>query len=215
MQNIGAYGVELKEVFESLEAYQVKTGEMHTFKWNDCKFGYRYSIFKGDLRDQFVITSVTFKLSKRPKFNVAYGDLRRTLTAMGVEELSIRAISEAVIEIRQSKLPDPADIGNAGSFFKNPVIERALFEALEAAYPGIPCYPVSEDWVKIPAAWLIERCGWKGKRRGDIGVHEKQALVLVNYGGGKGREVVKLSEMIRESVQKTFAIDLQREVNVV
>ena len=214
MQNIGAYGVELKDVFESLEAYTVKTGQVRTFYSQQCKFGYRYSVFKGEFKDKFIITSVTLKLDKKPKFSVEYGDIRRVLASKGVKELTIADISEAIVEIRQSKLPDPAVIGNAGSFFKNPIIEIELFEALQAAYTDIPNFPVSDKWVKIPAAWLIDRCGWKGKRRGDIGVHDKQALVLVNHGGGKGKELLKLSGMIQDSVQKKFGVELQREVNV-
>ncbi len=215
MQNIGAYGVELKEIFHSLEAYDVKTGDRRVFDKDECKFGYRYSIFKGELKDKFVITSVTFRLSKKPKFNIEYEPLKHSLDQLGADELSVRAISEAVIQIRQSKLPDPVVIGNAGSFFKNPVIERPHFEALEAVFPGIPQFPISEKWVKVPAAWLIDQCGWKGKRRGDIGVHDKQALVLVNHGGGRGKEILKLSEMIQKSVQNKFGIDLHREVNVI
>ncbi len=215
MQNIGAYGVELKEIFDSLEAYEIKTGRTRKFKNIDCKFGYRYSVFKGELKDKFVITSVTFKLSKNPKFNIDYAGLRQKIHQLGYEELSVKAISEAVIEIRQSKLPDPAMIGNAGSFFKNPIIEKPHFEALEALYPGIPQFPVSEDWIKVPAAWLIDQCGWKGKRRGDVGVHENQALVLVNYGTGTGSEIFKLSNMIKSSVEKKFGIELHREVNVI
>ena len=215
MQNIGAYGVELKEIFESLDAYEIKTGKMRKFNNRDCQFGYRYSVFKGDLRDKFIITGATFKLAKQPKFNVEYAGIRQSLSQLGYDELSVRAVSEAVIHIRESKLPDPATIGNAGSFFKNPIVERPFFEALEAAYPGIPQFPVSEDWVKVPAAWLIDQCGWKGKRRGDVGVHENQALVLVNYGSGTGREIFKLSEMIMKSVQKKFGVELHREVNVI
>lgn len=215
MQNIGAYGVELKEVFESLEAYEISSGKTRTFTEKDCQFGYRYSVFKGNSKDQFIITSVTFKLAKQPRFNTEYAGIRQQLDQMGCDELSVKAISEAVIQIRMKKLPDPSVIGNAGSFFKNPVVERPFFDALEAAFPGIPQFPVSEDWVKVPAAWLIDQCGWKGKRRGDVGVHEKQALVLVNYGGGSGKEVFRLSEMIRESVQKKFGVELHREVNVI
>jgi UDP-N-acetylmuramate dehydrogenase len=215
IQNIGAYGVELKNIFESLEAYERNTGKILTFTKDECKFGYRYSVFKGNLKDKFIITSVTFKLSKVPKFNIEYGAIRQTLDELGYDELSIRAISEAVIHIRQSKLPDPAEIGNAGSFFKNPIIELLHYEALKEAYPSIPSFPVSVKWVKIPAGWLIEKCGWKGKRRGDVGVHQNQALVLVNYGQGRGRDILKLSEMIQETVQRKFGIDLQKEVNVI
>ncbi len=214
MQNIGAYGVELKDVFHSLEAYNVKSGEIRSFSSRECKFGYRYSIFKGDAKDKYVITSVTLKLSKKPKFNIEYGAIRTILEKNGVDQLSIKAVSDAVIEIRQSKLPDPAVIGNAGSFFKNPIIEMDHYEALQAAFPNIPSFPVSDHWIKVPAAWLIDQCGWKGKKRGDIGVHEDQALVLVNYGGGKGSEILKLSSIIVDSVSRKFGVDLQREVNI-
>ncbi|MFY0685724.1 MAG: UDP-N-acetylmuramate dehydrogenase [Cyclobacteriaceae bacterium] len=215
MQNIGAYGVEIKEVFDSLEAYNVKSGKLHEFTNSDCKFGYRHSVFKGELKNKFIITSVVFKLYKKPRFKLDYGAIRKTLDEMGYNEVSTRAISEAVIKIRQSKLPDPAVIGNAGSFFKNPIIEMDLFDAIKEIHPEVPSFPVSTDWIKVPAAWLIDKCGWKGKRRGDIGVHDKQALVLVNHGGGNGRELIKLSDMIVRSVQSRFGIELSREVNVV
>lgn len=215
MQNIGAYGVELKDVFHSLEAYEKKTGKMHTFFKEDCHFGYRYSVFKGELKDQFVITKVSLKLTKEPTFNISYGNLKDTLEAMGVEELSLKAVSQAVINIRQSKLPDPMEIGNAGSFFKNPVIEKLHFEALKAQFSDAKSYQVGEDLVKVPAGWLIEKAGWKGHRDNDIGVHDKQALVLVNYGAGRGKNIFKLSNEIMNSVQGMFGIDLEREVNIV
>ncbi len=215
MQNIGAYGVELKEVFHSLEAYEIKSGKHVSFFKEDCKFDYRYSIFKGELRDEFVITKVFFKLSKKPVFNVSYGALKDTLEKMGVGELTLQNVSQAVINIRQSKLPDPIDIGNAGSFFKNPVIEKLHFEALEAQFEDIKHYPVDEDTVKVPAGWLIEKAGWKGFRDGDIGVHSEQALVLVNHGAGRGKDIFKLSNEIKKSIQGKFGIELQREVNVI
>ena len=215
MQNIGAYGVELKEVFHSLEAYEIKTGKTTSFFKEDCKFGYRYSIFKGELRDEYVITKVFFKLFKKPVFNISYGALKETLETMGVDELTLKNVSQAVINIRQSKLPDPLDIGNAGSFFKNPVIEKMHFEALEAQYPDIKCYPIDEEMVKVPAGWLIEHAGWKGFRDGDIGVHDLQALVLVNHGMGRGRDIYKLSNEIKKSIQGKFGIELEREVNVI
>ena len=215
MQNIGAYGVELKEVFHSLEAYEIKTGKTISFFKEDCKFGYRYSIFKGELRDEYVITKVFFNLSKKPIFNVSYGAIKDTLEEMGVEELTLKNVSQAVINIRQSKLPDPMDIGNAGSFFKNPIIEKLHFEALEAQFPDIKSYPIDADKVKVPAGWLIEKAGWKGHRDGEIGVHEKQALVLVNYGKGRGKELFKLSNEIMKSIQGQFGIELEREVNII
>lgn len=215
MQNIGAYGVELKEVFHSLEAYEVSSGRVTNFYKEDCKFGYRSSVFKAELKDRYVITKVLFKLSKKPVFNLTYGNLKDTLDQMGVQELTLKQVSQAVINIRQSKLPDPVEIGNAGSFFKNPVVEKMHFEALEAQYPEIKSYPIDKDNVKVPAGWLIEAAGWKGFKLGDIGVHDKQALVLVNHGMGKGKDILKLSNDIMNSVQSKFGIDLEREVNVI
>ena len=214
MQNIGAYGVEIKDVFDSLQAMHRETLEMHSFDAEACQFGYRESVFKQTLKDQYVITSVTFRLSKTPKFHLEYGAIREVLAANGIEQPSIRAISDAVIQIRQSKLPDPKEIGNAGSFFKNPTISNTQFEALKAAYPSIPGYPSAEG-VKVAAGWLIEQAGWKGKRVGDVGVHTKQALVLVNYGGGSGKELKNLSEQIQASVFEKFGIHLQPEVNFI
>ena len=214
MQNIGAYGVEIKDVFHSLQAMHRETLEMHSFDAEACQFGYRESVFKQTLKDQYVITSVTFRLSKTPKFHLEYGAIREVLAANGIEQPSIRAISDAVIQIRQSKLPDPKEIGNAGSFFKNPTIANAQFDALKAEYPSIPGYPSAEG-VKVAAGWLIEHAGWKGKRIGDVGVHAKQALVLVNYGGGSGEELKSLSEQIQASVFEKFGINLQPEVNFI
>ena len=214
MQNIGAYGVEIKDVFDSLQAMHRVTLEMHSFDAEACQFGYRESVFKQTLKDQYVITSVTFRLSKTPKFHLEYGAIREVLAANGIEQPSIRAISDAVIQIRQSKLPDPKEIGNAGSFFKNPTIANAQFDALKAEYPSIPGYPSAEG-VKVAAGWLIEHAGWKGKRIGDVGVHAKQALVLVNYGGGSGEELKSLSEQIQASVFEKFGINLQPEVNFI
>lgn len=215
MQNIGAYGVELKEVFHSLEAYEIKTGKVVRFYNEDCKFGYRYSVFKGPQRDKFIITRVYLRLSKKPVFNISYGNLKETLEGMGVEVLTLKHVSQAVINIRQSKLPDPAEVGNAGSFFKNPIVENEYFESLKAAFETIPGFRTDEAQMKVPAAWLIEQCGWKGKRFGSIGVHEKQPLVLVNFGGGKGKDILKLSQDIQKSVFKTFGIHLETEVNII
>lgn len=214
MQNIGAYGVEQKEVFYELEAYEITSKQLVKFKNADCQFGYRHSVFKTKFRDKFVITSVTYKLSKRPIFNISYGAIKSTLEQLGVQTLTCKDISKAVIHIRQTKLPDPAVIGNAGSFFKNPVIEQDHYEALKALFEEIPSYPVSEGWVKVPAAWLIEQGGWKGFKNGNVGVHEKQPLVLVNYGGGDGMQIYKLSKTIQDSIQKKFGVMLQREVNI-
>jgi UDP-N-acetylmuramate dehydrogenase len=215
MQNIGAYGVEIKDIFHSLEAYEIKAGKIVKFYNEDCKFGYRYSIFKGALKDKYVITRVFLRLTKYPTFNVEYGNLKEKLEEMGVQELTLKDVSQAVINIRQSKLPDPMDIGNAGSFFKNPVIESDFYESLQAAFEKIPGYKVDEDTTKISAAWMIDHCGWKGKKFGDIGVHDKQALVLVNHGNGTGKEILELSQDIQKSVFKTFGVQLETEVNIV
>ncbi len=214
MQNIGAYGVEIKEVFESLEALNRDTLEMETFNAADCGFGYRESVFKNTKKDQYVICSVTFRLKKKPDFQVHYGAIQEILEEKGVTNLSIRAISDAVMHIRQSKLPDPKEIGNSGSFFKNPTIPQEQFDALKIQYPQLPGYP-NEEGVKVPAGWLIEQAGWKGHRAGDIGVHAKQALVLVNYGQGKGSEIASLAEKIQESVKEKFGIALHPEVNFI
>jgi UDP-N-acetylmuramate dehydrogenase len=214
MQNIGAYGVEIKDVFDSLQAMHRETLEMQSFNAEACRFGYRESVFKQTFKDQFVITSVTFRLSKTPNFHLEYGAIREVLAANGIDQPSIRSISDAVIQIRQSKLPDPKEIGNAGSFFKNPTIPNTQFDALKASYPSIPGYPSAEG-VKVAAGWLIEQTGWKGKRIGEVGVHAKQALVLVNYGGGTGEEIKKLSEQIQASVYDKFGVQLQAEVNFI
>jgi len=215
MQNIGAYGIEIKEVFEELEAYEIATGEIRTFDKVTCNFGYRESIFKHEAKGKYVILNVTFKLNKKPTFHVEYGAIKDTLAEMGITEMSIKAISDAVIHIRQSKLPNPAEIGNAGSFFKNPEIPNTQFEAMKAQFPTIPSYPVSETTTKVPAGWLIEQAGWKGQRFGNVGVHAKQALVLVNYGGGTGEEIKVLSQKIQGSVKQKFGIELSVEVNFI
>ena len=214
MQNIGAYGVELKDVFYELEAFYLPEKKLVKFNLNDCEFGYRESVFKRKFKDQFVITSVTYRLNKAPHFNTSYGAIEQELQTMGIDVLSIQAISQAVINIRSSKLPDPAVIGNAGSFFKNPEIGVRQFEALKIAHPGIIGYKLENGNVKLAAGWLIEQCGWKGYRKGDAGCHAKQALVLVNYGNANGKEILTLSEEIIASVQHTFNVLLEREVNV-
>lgn len=215
MQNIGAYGVEIKDVFAELEAWHIQEQKVYTFGLNDCAFGYRESVFKGKLRNQFVILNVTYRLNKVPRFNTSYGAIEQELERMGVKDLSIQAVSQAVINIRTSKLPDPAKIGNAGSFFKNPSVGAAQFAALKEAYPGIIGYPNADGSVKLAAGWLIEQCGFKGIRRGDAGVHEKQALVLVNYGHASGKEIYDLSSDVMKAVQSTFGVALEREVNIV
>lgn len=214
MQNIGAYGVEIKEVMEELEAYHVQDHAKVFFSNKDCAFGYRESIFKRSYRNQFIILNVTYKLRKQPVFNISYGAIRDELEAMGVKELSIKAVSDAVIRIRSSKLPDPKLIGNAGSFFKNPTISRQRYDELKSQYPLLVGYANANGTVKLAAGWLIEQCGWKGYRKGDAGCHARQALVLVNYGTAKGTDVLALSDEIVKSVQEKFGVELEREVNI-
>lgn len=215
MQNIGAYGVEIKDCFHELEALHRHERILQTFNTTDCEFGYRESVFKRKYKNQFVITSVTYRLNKKPQFHTSYGAIQQELDKMGVTELSIQTISEAVIRIRTSKLPDPKVIGNAGSFFKNPTLPVGELQRLQAIDPNIPFYPVGDTHIKIPAGWLIEQLGWKGFRRGDAGCHALQALVLVNYGKASGREIYDLSSEILSSVQEKFQIELEREVNIV
>lgn len=215
MQNIGAYGVEIKDIFEELQALNLETLAIETFKLGDCHFGYRESIFKHQLKGKYVIISVTFKLNKIPVYKVAYGDIQKTLEAMNIQHLSIKAVSDAVVSIRKSKLPDPAEIGNSGSFFKNPEIPKVQYEDLKAQFEHIPSYPMDETTVKVPAGWLIEQAGWKGFRDGQIGVHARQALVIVNYGGGTGEQIKALSTKIQASVLEKFGISLSTEVNFI
>lgn len=215
MQNIGAYGVEIKEVFDELEAFHIKDKKIHTFSVNDCEFGYRDSVFKKRYKNDFVILNVTYRLNKKPNFNTSYGAIEHELQKMGVKDLSIQAISQAVINIRSAKLPDPAKIGNAGSFFKNPEIPDKFFQKLQSSFPGIEGYPLQNGKIKLAAGWLIEQGGWKGVRRGDAGVHAQQALVLVNYGKATGKEILGLSEDILQSVKRKFGIHLEREVNII
>lgn len=214
MQNIGAYGVEIKDVFHSLKALNRATLEQKEFDSKECKFGYRESVFKNELKGKFIITSVTFKLNKKPDFKLEYGAIKDVLAEDQESELSISAISNAVIKIRQSKLPDPNEIGNAGSFFKNPTIPKEEWSKLKQTYPSIPGYELPEG-IKVPAAWLIEQSGWKGKRFGEIGVHEKQPLVLVNFGEGDGYQIKLLSEKIQKSVFDKFGVQLKPEVNFI
>lgn len=216
LQNIGAYGVEIKDVFEQLSAINRHTLEEEVFTGEQCHFGYRESIFKNDLKDQYVITSVSYKLTKKPQFKVSYGAIQQTLESRGIQsgDFTIKAISDAVIAIRQSKLPDPKVIGNAGSFFKNPVLSAKQFKQLQDAYPDVPGYP-QPDGVKIPAAWLIEQAGWKGRTFGEIGVHKNQPLVLVNYGDGDGLAIKTLAENIQSDISSKFGINLFPEVNFI
>ena len=215
MQNIGAYGVEIKDVFYQLEAYHLKDKKLEIFSLNDCEFGYRESVFKKKYKDQFAITSVIFRLHKQPVFNTSYGAVNHELENMDVKELSIHAISQAVINIRSSKLPDWKQLGNAGSFFKNPIIGNSEFSELKRVFPNIIAFPSGEKNTKLAAGWLIEQCGWKGYREGDAGCYSKQALVLVNYGNAKGEEIYQLSEKIIKSVKEKFNVELEREVNII
>ena len=215
MQNIGAYGIEIKQVFDYLEALEISTGDLYTFYEEQCDFGYRESIFKKSRKGQFVITRVVFRLSKTAEFNISYGAIQDTLNEMEITELNIKAISDAVIKIRQSKLPDPAEIGNSGSFFKNPEVDAIDYERLKAEYPSIPGYKLADGKIKIPAAWLIEQDGWKGKTFDKIGVHKNQPLVLVNYGNGSGSDIRDLAYQIRSSIAKKFGIELTPEVNII
>ncbi len=215
IQNIGAYGVELKDVFYSCQAVSRRTGELKVFTLEDCGFGYRDSVFKNELKDQFIITSVTFRLTKKDhKINTDYGAIYDTLKAKGITEPTIKDVSDAVIAIRQSKLPDPKKLGNSGSFFKNPTINQATFTALRSKFPDVPYYPVGSDSIKVPAGWLIEKAGFKGRRYGDAGVHDKQALVLVNHGNASGQEIWSLALRIQNKVQDLFGLKIIPEVNV-
>lgn len=215
MQNIGAYGVELKDVFHQLEAMHIQQKTCKMFTAEECSFGYRESVFKNKFKGQYIICNVTFRLSKQPQFNTSYGALKHELEKQNVTKLNICAIADAVMHIRRSKLPDHSELGNAGSFFKNPLLPINKFNELKIIFPSIPSYPVNDDFVKVPAGWLIESCGWKGYRNGDAGCYDKQALVLVNYGNATGSEILALSEEIIHSVKEKFDIELEREVNIV
>jgi UDP-N-acetylmuramate dehydrogenase len=214
MQNIGAYGVEVKDLITYVHTIKISDANSHIFTNEACRFAYRESIFKNKVKDEYVITAVEFRLNKKPKYNTSYGAISEVLKEKGIEQLSAKAISDAVIEIRESKLPNPKVIGNAGSFFKNPEIPKKQYDALAKQFPTMPSYVVNDELVKVPAGWLIEQCQWKGFRAGDYGVHAKQALVLVNYGNANGNEVLQLSDKIIESVFTTYGIKLHREVNI-
>lgn len=216
VQNIGAYGTEIKDTFVSCEAINIKTQEMKTFTKEACHFGYRESIFKNEVKDQYIITSVVFKLSKRNhKINTSYGDITKELEKQNVAIPTLKDVSNAVITIRQSKLPDPKELGNSGSFFKNPIISKADYDKIKALHPEMPHYIVSETEVKVPAGWLIEKAGFKGKRFGDAGIHKNQALVLVNYGHATGQEILNVSKDIQATIFKQFGISIEAEVNVI
>ena len=214
MQNIGAYGVEIKDVFEKLEALEIQTGEMQTFSKDACAFGYRESVFKRALKGKYIITHVYFRLSLSEKVSTHYGAIESELTKQGISNPTSKDVSNAVIAIRSSKLPNPKELGNAGSFFKNPVVPIETYNKIKEVYLDVPSYPIDEKSVKVPAGWLIETAGWKGKQVGACGVHKNQALVLVNYGGATGNEIYKLSTAIIEDIVYKFGITLEREVNI-
>lgn len=215
VQNIGAYGVEMQDHFVSLDWYDLESGKVIQFNKKEAAFGYRNSIFKQKLKGRGVVLSVTFSLSKKHTFKTGYGTLGERLKEMGAATLTLKAMRDAVISIRRSKLPDPEVIGNAGSFFKNPTVPQAIHELLAREHPGLVSYPQSRHTFKLAAGWLIDQCGWKGYREGDAGVHEKQALVLVNYNNASGQEIFNLSEKIHQSVMNRFHVELEREVNVI
>lgn len=215
IQNIGAYGVELKDVLEEVHALHIKDGTLHIFNNHDCQFGYRNSIFKHSHKNQFVVSSIILRLAKNPRINLSYSAVAETVEKLNEGAPNLRSVSNAVIHIRRNKLPDPHEIGNAGSFFKNPEISQAEFAVLQNQHPDVPHYAVPNNQVKIPAGWLIEQCGWKGKRCGNVGVYPKQALVIVNYGQATGHEVKQLAEEIQNSVFEKFAIRIMPEVNII
>jgi UDP-N-acetylmuramate dehydrogenase len=216
IQNIGAYGVEIKNVIHSVGAIEIETGKAKTFTNAECNFGYRDSIFKEREKDKYLISSITLILTKRNhRFNTSYGAIEETLVQQGLSHPNVKSISDAVIHIRRSKLPDPQVVGNAGSFFKNPSIDSKLYDSIKKDHPSFPSFPSGNGLVKVPAAWLIEQCGWKGKTFDHIGVHKNQALVLVNYGGGEGKKIWQLALDIQASVKEKFNITLQPEVNVI
>ncbi|HMR83513.1 MAG TPA: UDP-N-acetylmuramate dehydrogenase [Niabella sp.] len=214
MQNIGAYGVEIKEVFQELTAIHRHSLERVSFSNGDCEFGYRESVFKHRYKNEFVITDVTYKLAKKPQFNIGYGAIKQELEKAGVKDLSIRAIADAVIAIRSSKLPDPRQIGNAGSFFKNPSVDKEKYLQLKEIFPSIVAYENPNGTMKLAAGWLIEQSGLKGFRKGDAGVHEKQALVLVNYGKADGTGILKVCGIVQDAVMNKFGVMLLPEVNI-
>lgn len=213
IQNIGAYGVEAKDTIVKVEGLNIITKKMVELTNAECQFDYRYSIFKGELKHRVVVTHAHFKLSKKPNLITHYGNLDEEIEKFG--ERSIKTVRDVVIKIRKQKLPEPTEIGNAGSFFKNPLVKVSVFEAIQSKYNKVPSYPALENYVKIPAGWLIEQCGWKGKKVGNCGVHQNQALVLVNYGEAKGSEILALAHQIQKSVHDQFGIELEMEVNVV
>jgi UDP-N-acetylmuramate dehydrogenase len=216
IQNIGAYGTEIKDTFVSCQAVKIENQEIKTFTNSECHFGYRESIFKNKAKDQYIITSVVFKLTKRNhKINTSYGDIMAELAKNKIEKPSLKEVSNAVIAIRKSKLPDPKELGNSGSFFKNPILKKIDFDKIHQQFPEMKYFDISETEVKVPAGWLIEQAGLKGKRFGDAGIHKNQALVLVNYGGATGQEILAVSKHIQETVFNIFGIHIEAEVNVI
>jgi UDP-N-acetylmuramate dehydrogenase len=213
VQNIGAYGVEVKDIIDTVEALNIETNKIETLTNSDCKFGYRNSAFKNKLKGKYIITGVTFKLYKKPKFTTHYGSVDEKLKEY--TEINISNIRKIIIDIRDSKLPDHKKIGNAGSFFKNPVIDKSKAESLKLKYPTMPLYHVNEKHSKLAAGWLIEQCGWKGKRIADAGVHKDQSLVLVNHGNASGNDIIKLANKIIASIKSEFDVDLEMEVNII
>jgi UDP-N-acetylmuramate dehydrogenase len=213
VQNIGAYGTEIKDTIEKVRAISVDGGSVVEFARDECKFGYRTSIFKNSQKGNYLITRVYYKLSLLPMINLSYGALKDEVAKLG--NVTLRNVRQAVINIRQSKLPDPKEYGNAGSFFKNPVVPKTLAEDLKKEYPELPFFEDKQGKVKLAAGWLIEQCGWKGKRIGDAGVHNRQALVIVNFGNATGKDIYILSEEIKRSVYARFGIELEREVEIV
>ena len=216
VQNIGAYGTEMKDTFVSCEAINIENQEIKSFSKEECNFGYRESIFKNEVKDQYVITSVVFKLTKRNhKINTSYGDIIAELAKNNITNPSLKDVSNAVIAIRKSKLPDPAELGNSGSFFKNPILLKTDFEKINQKFPEMRFFDISETEVKVPAGWLIEQAGLKGKRFGDAGIHKNQALVLVNYGGATGQEILNVSKTVQDTVFEKFGIHIEAEVNII
>jgi UDP-N-acetylmuramate dehydrogenase len=216
VQNIGAYGTEMKDTFISCEAINIENQETKSFTKEECNFGYRESVFKHEGKDQYVITSVVFKLTKRNhKINTSYGDIAAELVKNNITTPNLKDVSNAVIAIRKSKLPDPAELGNSGSFFKNPILLKTNFEKIHQKFPEMRFFDISETEVKVPAGWLIEQAGLKGKRFGDAGIHKNQALVLVNYGGATGQEILNVSKTVQDTVFNTFGIHIEAEVNII
>lgn len=216
VQNIGAYGTEIKDTFESCHAIHIDNQEVKTFLKPDCNFGYRESIFKQEAKDQYIITSVVFKLTKvNHKINTSYGDILKELEEQNCINPGLKEVSNAIIAIRKRKLPDPKELGNSGSFFKNPIISKAHFDVVHSKHPEMPHYVISDSEVKVPAGWLIEQAGFKGKRFGDAGIHKNQALVLVNYGNATGAEIVEVSKNIQKTILQLFDIQIEAEVNII